>query len=92
LTGLSNQTLGLQLTDMETCYKAFSRWTVDSLQLSENRFGFEPEVTAKLANLGARIREMPVSYQPRTWRQGKKIGLFDLVSAIRCIFRYSWAN
>jgi len=92
LTGLSNQTLGLQLTDMETCYKAFSRWTIDSLQLAENRFGFEPEVTAKLANMGARIREMPVSYQPRTWRQGKKIGMLDLLSAIRCIFRYSWAN
>ncbi len=92
LTGLSNQTLGLRLTDMETCYKAFSRWTVDSLQLKENRFGFEPEVTARLANMGARIKEMPVSYRPRTWRQGKKIGIFDLLSAIRCIFRYKWST
>jgi glycosyltransferase involved in cell wall biosynthesis len=89
LTGLSNQTLGIQLTDMETCYKAFSRWTVDSLQLQENRFGFEPEVTARLANMGARIKEMPITYQPRSWRDGKKIGFGDLFSAIRCIFRYS---
>lgn len=89
LTGLSNQTLGLKLTDMETCYKAFSRWTVDSLQLTENRFGFEPEVTARLANMGARIKEMPITYQPRSWRDGKKIGFGDLASAIRCIFRYS---
>jgi len=89
LTGLSNQTLGLKLTDMETCYKAFSRWTVDSLQLKENRFGFEPEVTARLANLGARIKEMPITYQPRSWRDGKKIGFGDLASTIRCIFRYS---
>jgi glycosyltransferase involved in cell wall biosynthesis len=89
LTGLSNQTLGLQLTDMETCYKAFSRWTVDTLQLQENRFGFEPEVTARLANMGARIKEMPITYQPRSWRDGKKIGFGDLASAIRCIFRYS---
>ncbi|MDP1562943.1 MAG: glycosyltransferase family 2 protein [Pirellulaceae bacterium] len=89
LTGLSNQTLGLNLTDMETCHKAFSRWTIDSLKLKENRFGFEPEVTARLANLGARIKEMPISYQPRSWREGKKIGLGDLASAIRCIFRYS---
>ncbi|MBL8852775.1 MAG: glycosyltransferase family 2 protein [Planctomycetaceae bacterium] len=92
LTGLSNQTLGLQLTDMETCHKAFARWTVDSLQLKENRFGFEPEVTARLANMGARIKEMPVTYQPRSWREGKKIGFRDLASAIRCIFRYCRAS
>jgi glycosyltransferase involved in cell wall biosynthesis len=92
LTGLSNQTLGLQLTDMETCHKAFARWTVDSLQLNENRFGFEPEVTARLANMGARIKEMPVTYQPRSWREGKKIGFRDLASAIRCIFRYCRAS
>lgn len=92
LTGLSNQTLGLQLTDMETCYKAMTRWTVDSLQLKENRFGFEPEVTARLAHMGARIKEMPVTYRPRSWKQGKKIGFGDLASALRCIFKYSWAR
>lgn len=92
LTGLSNQTLGLELTDMETCYKAMTRWTVDSLQLKENRFGFEPEVTARLAHMGARIKEMPVTYRPRSWKQGKKIGFGDLASALRCIFKYSWAR
>jgi cellulose synthase/poly-beta-1,6-N-acetylglucosamine synthase-like glycosyltransferase len=92
LTGLSNQTLGLQLTDMETCYKAMTRWTVDSLELKENRFGFEPEVTARLAHMGARIKEMPVTYRPRSWKQGKKIGFGDLASALRCIFKYSWAR
>lgn len=92
LTGLSNQTLGLQLTDMETCYKAMTRWTVDSLQLKENRFGFEPEVTARLAHMGARIKEMPVTYRPRSWKQGKKIGFGDLASALRSIFKYSWAR
>lgn len=92
LTGLSNQTLGLDLTDMETCYKAFSRWTIDSLELKENRFGFEPEVTAKLAHLGARIKEMPVTYRPRSWREGKKIGFADLFSALRCIVQYRWSK
>jgi len=92
LTCLSNQSLGLKLTDMETCYKAFSRWTLEGMTLQENRFGFEPEVTARLAHLGARIREMPVSYRPRSWAQGKKIGWRDLLSALRCIVRYRWAN
>lgn len=90
LTSLSNQVNGLQLTDMETCYKAFARWTLDSIEIREDRFGFEPEITAKLARIGARFTEMPISYSPRAWSEGKKIGVKDLVRALYCIGRYRW--
>lgn len=92
LTMLSNKANGLRLTDMETCYKAFSRWTLDSIDIREDRFGFEPEVTAKLSRLGARFCEMPISYQPRDWKEGKKIGVKDLVRALYCIVKYRFAN
>jgi len=88
LTLLSNMFTNLNLTDMETCYKAFRRELIQSIALEENRFGFEPEVTAKLARSGARIYEVAISYHGRTYAQGKKIGWKDGVSAIRCILKY----
>lgn len=88
LTLLSNMFTNLNLTDMETCYKAFRRELIQSISLEENRFGFEPEVTAKLSRSGARIYEVAISYHGRTYAQGKKIGWKDGVSAIRCILKY----
>lgn len=88
LTLLSNMFTNLNLTDMETCYKAFRRELIQSIALEENRFGFEPEVTAKLARSGARIYEVAISYHGRTYAQGKKIGWKDGLSAIRCILKY----
>ena len=88
LTWLSNRTTGLALADMETCYKMFRRDVLERIHLEQDRFGFEPEVTAKVAALGVRIRQKPISYSPRTVREGKKIGLSDGIEAIRCIFRY----
>ena len=73
---------------MECCYKLFRRQWLDRLVLQENRFGFEPEVTAKLARLRARIIEVPVSYAGRSYEQGKKIGWKDGASAVRCILKY----
>lgn len=92
LTAMSNTANGLRLTDMETCYKAFSRWTLDSIEIKEDRFGFEPEVTAKLSRLGARFCEMPISYNPRDWSEGKKIGVKDLVRALYCIVKYRFKD
>lgn len=88
LTFLSNCFTGLRITDMETCYKAFRRDLIQSVELVENRFGFEPEVTAKIAKLGCRIREVPISYHPRTVQEGKKIGFRDGIRAIYCILKY----
>ena len=88
LTWLSNRTTGLGLADMETCYKMFRREVLGRIHLEQDRFGFEPEVTAKVAVLGVRVCQKPISYSPRTARQGKKIGLSDGIEAIRCIFRY----
>lgn len=88
LTAVSNLTTGLKLTDMECCYKLFHKTWLDRMVLRENRFGFEPEVTAKLARLRARIVEVPVSYAGRNYEQGKKIGWRDGVSALRCIVKY----
>ena len=88
LTWLSNRTTGLGLADMETCYKMFRREVLGRIHLEQDRFGFEPEVTAKVAALGVRVCQKPISYSPRTARQGKKIGLSDGIEAIRCIFRY----
>jgi glycosyltransferase involved in cell wall biosynthesis len=94
LTTLSNMSTNLNLTDMETCYKAFRREVLDSIQLREDRFGFEAEVTAKVARRGWRIYEVGVSYSGRTYAQGKKIDWRDGFKALYCIVRYSplWAS
>jgi len=88
LTALSNLFTGLKLTDMETCYKMFKRELLQSLPLEQDRFGFEPEVTARLAAANAKVIEAPISYAPRTSEEGKKIGFSDGLNAIRCIFKY----
>lgn len=75
---------------METCYKMFRRDVIQSVKLCENRFGFEPEVTAKIAKKRCKIYELPVSYHPRTFEQGKKIGWKDAVRAIYCIIKYNF--
>ncbi len=90
LTRLSNQMTGLQLTDMETCYKAFRREVLQGIQIEQCRFGFEPEITAKIARQHVRIQEVGVSYSSRGWDEGKKIGIRDLFNAVYCIFRYRW--
>ena len=79
----------LNLTDMETCYKVFRREVLDSFTLEEDRFGIEPEITAKVAAGGWRIYEVGISYNGRTYEEGKKIGWRDGVRAIYCIVRYS---
>jgi glycosyltransferase involved in cell wall biosynthesis len=89
LTLLSNMLTDLNLTDMETCYKAFRREVIQSIELHEDRFGFEPEVTAKVARGGWRIYEVGISYSGRTYAEGKKIGWRDGVRALVCIIRYS---
>jgi glycosyltransferase involved in cell wall biosynthesis len=92
LTTLSNMFTNLNLTDMETCYKAFRREVLQGLRLRSNRFGFEPEITAKVARRRQggswRIYEVPVSYSGRTYEEGKKIGLGDAFNALYCIVRY----
>jgi glycosyltransferase involved in cell wall biosynthesis len=92
LTAASNLTTGLALTDMETCYKAFRRDVLKGFELRQDRFGFEPEVTAKLARRGHRIAEVPIAYAPRSFAEGKKIGLKDLFNALFCIGRYAWTD
>nr|WP_262323602.1 glycosyltransferase family 2 protein [Acidiferrimicrobium sp. IK] len=89
LTLLSNAFTDLNLTDMETCYKAMRREVLDSLVIEEDRFGFEPEITAKLARGGWRIFEVGISYRGRTYAEGKKIGWKDGLRACYCIVRYS---
>ena len=89
LTLLSNMFTNLNITDMETCYKAFRREIIQSIQIKENRFGFEPEITAKVAKLGVRIFEVGISYYGRTYAEGKKIGWKDGLSALRCILKYN---
>lgn len=88
LTGFSNRMTNQRLTDMETCYKAFRRELIQSIPIEQKRFGFEPEITAKLARKKIRIREVPISYKSRSWKEGKKIGIRDLVSTLWCIMRY----
>ncbi len=88
LTFLSNWATDLNLTDMETCYKAIRRDLLQSLELQQDRFGIEPELTAKLARAEARIYEVPISYRGRTYAEGKKIGWRDGVQAIWCIWKY----
>ena len=89
LTTFSNMMTNLNLSDMECCYKVFKREIIQGLSLQENRFGFEPEVTAKVAKLTLRIFEVPVSYYGRTYADGKKINWKDGFSAIRCILKYN---
>lgn len=89
LTLMSNMFTNLNLTDMETCYKAFRREIIQSISIEEPRFGFEPEITAKVARLGVRIYEVAISYHGRTYAEGKKIGWKDGFSALRCILKYN---
>ncbi len=89
LTYLANFATGLKLTDMETCYKAFRTDVLRRIVIEEDRFGLEPELTIKAARLGLRICEVPISYVPRSRREGKKIGWRDGRDALRCILRYS---
>jgi glycosyltransferase involved in cell wall biosynthesis len=88
LTLASNMFNDLNITDMETCYKAFTAQVAKSLEIEENRFGIEPELTAKVAKQSLRIYEVPVSYQGRTYAEGKKIGWRDGVRALYCIVKY----
>ncbi len=90
LTTASNVTTGLRLTDMETCYKVFRRGVLRGMELREERFGFEPEFTAKLARRRCRVVEVPISYKSRGVDEGKKIGFSDAIRAIYCILRYAW--
>lgn len=89
LTMLSNMFTDLNLTDMECCYKVFRRAVIQRVSIKENRFGFEPEITAKIAKMRARIYEVPISYAGRTYEEGKKITWRDGFSALRCIVRYN---
>jgi len=93
LTLMSNFFTDLNLSDMETCYKAFRREIIQSINIRENRFGFEPEVTAKISKINIRIYEVGISYYGRTYAEGKKIGWKDGVRAIYCILKYNlWAK
>ncbi|QKD83239.1 glycosyltransferase family 2 protein [Thermoleptolyngbya sichuanensis A183] len=89
LTLLSNMLTNINLSDMETCYKAFRREVIQSIRIQENRFGFEPEITAKVAKAGCRIYEVGISYYGRTYKEGKKIGWKDGFRAIYCILKYN---
>ena len=89
LTTLSNMLTNINLTDIETCYKAFKREIIQSIKIEENRFGFEPEITAKIAKLKCRVYEVGIPYYGRTYEEGKKIGWKDGFSAIRCIIKYN---
>jgi len=90
LTLLSNIFSGLNLTDMETCYKALTREFASRLDLRSRRFGVEPEITLKVAKLQARVYEVPISYHGRTYTEGKKIGLKDAVLAVATLLRFAW--
>lgn len=89
LTLMSNMFTNLSLTDMETCYKVFRREVLEKITIEENRFGFEPEITAKIAKLRVPVYEVSISYYGRTYEEGKKIGWKDGVRAIWCILKYS---
>ena len=92
LTTLSNMATNINLTDMETCYKVIRKDILDQIELKEKRFGFEPEITAKLASRGARIYEVGISYYGRTYDEGKKIGWKDGVRAIYCIIKFRFTE
>ena len=89
LTLLSNMFTNLNLTDMETCYKAFRREIIQKITIEEDRFGFEPEITAKVARMGCRIYEVGISYYGRTYAEGKKINYKDGFRAIYCVVKYN---
>ena len=89
LTFLSNMFTNLSLTDMETCYKVFRREVLKNITIEENRFGFEPEITAKLSKMDLRIYEVGISYAGRSYKEGKKINWKDGFSAMRCIIKYN---
>ena len=89
LTMLSNMFTNLNLSDMETCYKMFRREVLQKIHLEEDRFGFEPEITAKVSHLNVRIYEVPISYYGRTYAEGKKIGWRDGLHALWCVLKYN---
>ncbi len=89
LTTLSNMFTNINLTDMETCYKAFRREIIQSVEIEEDRFGFEAEITAKVAKMKCRIYEVGISYSGRTYAEGKKIGWKDGLWAVKCILKYN---
>jgi len=89
LTSLSNMFTRLDLTDVWTCYKVFRRELLQQIEIKENRFGIEPELTAKIARRRWRVREVPISYQRRTYAEGKKIGWKDGIRGVWCVIRYS---
>jgi glycosyltransferase involved in cell wall biosynthesis len=88
LTFLSNMMTNLNLTDMETCYKVFRRGVIERITIRSNRFGVEPELTQKVARLGVRVYEVPISYHGRSYSEGKKIGWKDAVSAFYFILKF----
>ncbi len=90
LTTLSDMATGLNLTDMEVCYKTFRREIIQKIKIEEDRFGFEPEITAKVARLNVRVYEVAISYYGRTYAEGKKIGWRDGFHALWCIFKYNF--
>jgi glycosyltransferase involved in cell wall biosynthesis len=90
LTVFSNMATDLNLTDMETCYKSFRRDTVQQIRIEEDRFGFEPEITAKIAKARLRVYEVGISYNGRTYAEGKKIGWKDGLRALWCIWKYNF--
>jgi glycosyltransferase involved in cell wall biosynthesis len=90
LTMCSNMATDLNLTDMETCYKAFRREVIQEIRIEENRFGFEPEITAKVARAKVRVYEVGISYSGRTYAEGKKIGWRDGAHALWCIWKYHY--
>ena len=92
LTAASNTLTGQMLTDMETCYKVFRREVLDMIDIEQERFGFEPEITAKLSRLGYGIVEVPIHYDSRGYEEGKKIGVKDAVNAFYCIAKYGWSQ
>jgi len=92
LTLVSNMFTNLNLTDMETCYKVFRREIIQNIRIEEDRFGFEPEITAKVAKSGARIFEVGISYAGRTYEEGKKVGWKDGLWALYCIVKYNVAR
>jgi glycosyltransferase involved in cell wall biosynthesis len=92
LTTLSNWMTQQKLTDMETCYKAFRREVLQSIRIEQRRFGFEPEITAKIARKKLKILEVPIRYQSRSWKEGKKIGVKDLFNTLWCIVKYRFAR
>jgi glycosyltransferase involved in cell wall biosynthesis len=89
LTWFSNLLTGLKVTDMETCYKAFDKNIIKRVNIEENRFGFEPEITAKISKMDIKLIEVPISYYPRTKEEGKKIRLKDGFRALYCILKYN---